>query len=76
MSRACSTNGKNRNAYRMLFGKSEGKRLLGRLRSRWMDNIKMDLRETGRGGMDWINLVQDTDKWKNLVSTVINLQVP
>jgi hypothetical protein len=54
--RACSTNGEKRNAYRMLVGKPEGKRPLGRPRHRWVDNIKMDLREIGWDGMDWIDL--------------------
>jgi hypothetical protein len=59
MARACSTNGKKRNAYRILVVKPEGKRSLGRLRRRWVDNIKMDLREIEWGGMDWIDLAQD-----------------
>jgi hypothetical protein len=54
MGRECSTDGEKRNAYRMLVGKPEGKRPLGRPRHRWMDNIKMDLREIGWDGMDWI----------------------
>jgi hypothetical protein len=53
-----------RNAYRILMGKPEGKRLLGRLRRRWVDNIKMDLREIGWDGMDWIELAEDRDKWR------------
>jgi hypothetical protein len=57
-------------------GKPEGKRPLGRHRRRWEDNIKMDLRETGWGGMDWIELAQDRDQWKALVNTVMNLRVP
>jgi hypothetical protein len=56
-------------------GKSEGKRPLGRTRRRWVDNIRMDLREIGWNGMDWINLAQDREKWKALVNTVMNLQV-
>jgi hypothetical protein len=56
MGRACSTNGTKKNAYRTLVGKLEGKRLLGRPRCRWVDNIKMDLIEIGWGGMDWIDL--------------------
>jgi hypothetical protein len=56
MDRACSTNGGKKNAYRKLVGKSEGKRPLGRPRRRWVDNIKIDLREIGEGGMDWIDL--------------------
>jgi hypothetical protein len=57
-------------------GKPEGKRPPGRPRHRWVDNIKMDLRETGWNGMDWINLAQDRDQWRALVNTVMNLQVP
>jgi hypothetical protein len=59
---ACSTNGEEGNVYRLLVGKPEGKRLLGRPRRRWVDDIKMDLEEIGRGGMDWIGLAQDRDK--------------
>jgi hypothetical protein len=59
MGRACSTNGKKMNVYRMLVGKPEGKRPLGRPRRRWVSNVKMDLREIGWGGMDWIDLAQD-----------------
>jgi hypothetical protein len=62
-----------RNAYRTLVGKPEGKRPLGRRRHRRMDNIKMNIREIGRGGMDWIDLAQDRDQWRALVNTVINL---
>jgi hypothetical protein len=65
-----------RNAYRILVGLPEGKRPLGRPRLRWMDNIKMDLREIGWNGMDWINLAQNTDQWRALVNTVINLRAP
>jgi hypothetical protein len=54
----------------------EGKRPLGRPRRRWVDNIKMDLRETGWDGMDWIDLAQDRDQWRALVNTVMNLPVP
>jgi hypothetical protein len=57
-------------------GKPEGKRPLGRQRRRWVDNIKMDLREIGWGGMDWIDLVQDGNQWGAVVSTVMNLRVP
>jgi hypothetical protein len=56
-------------------GKSEGKRLLGRPRHRWVDNIKIDLREIAWGGMDWIDLAQDRDKWRALVNTGMNLWV-
>jgi hypothetical protein len=68
--------GDKQHAYRILVGKPEGKRPLGRRRHRWEDNIKMDLREIGWGGMDWIDLSQDRDQWKALVNMVINLQVP
>jgi hypothetical protein len=60
--------GEKRNAYRILVGKPEGKRPLGRLRRRWEDNIRIDLREIGWGGMDWIYLAQDRDQWKALVT--------
>jgi hypothetical protein len=68
--------GEKRNAYRNLVGKSEGNKSLGRLRRRWEDNIKMDLREIRWGGMDWTDLVQDRDQWGAFVNTVMNLQVP
>ena len=58
------------------MGKPEGKRPLGRLRHRWENNIKMDLQEVGCGGMDWIELAQDRDRWRALVNVVMNLQVP
>jgi hypothetical protein len=61
--------------YRILVGKPEGKRPLGRPRRRWVDNIK-DLRETGWDGMDWTELAQDKDQWRALVNTVMNLRVP
>jgi hypothetical protein len=57
-------------------GKPEGKKLLVRTRCRWEDNINMELREMGWGGMDWIDLTQDRDQWRVLVNTVMNLQVP
>jgi hypothetical protein len=76
MGRECSTNGENRNAYRILVGKPEGKRPLGRPRRRWVDNITMDLREIGWDGVDWIDLAQDRDQWRALVSMVMNLRVP
>jgi hypothetical protein len=66
MGRACSTNGEKRNAYRILVGKPEGKRPLGRLRRRWEDNIKMDLRDIGYCVMDWIDLAQDRNHWRLL----------
>jgi hypothetical protein len=65
-----------RNAYRILVGKPERKRPLGIPRRRWVDNIKMDLRDIGLNGMDWIDLVQDRDQWRALVNTVMNLRVP
>jgi hypothetical protein len=68
--------GEKKNAYRILVGKPEGKRPLGRPRRRWMDNIIMDLRQVGRDGMDWIDLAQDRDQWRALVNTVMNLRVP
>ena len=67
--------GEGRGVHRVLVGKPEGKRSLGRPRRRWEDNIKMDLREVGRGG-DWKELAQDRDRWRALVNTVMNLRVP
>jgi hypothetical protein len=64
------------NAYRIVVGKSEEKRILGRPRRRWVINIKMDLREIQWSGMDWIDLADDTEQWWALVNTVMNLQVP
>jgi hypothetical protein len=57
-------------------GKPEGKRPLGRSRRRWVDNIKMDLKEIGWDGMGWIDLAEDRDRWRALVNTVMNLRVP
>jgi hypothetical protein len=57
-------------------GKQEGKGPLGRPKRRWEDNIRMDLREIGWGGIDWIDLAQDRDRWRALVNTVMNLRVP
>jgi hypothetical protein len=68
--------GEKRNAYRILVGKPEGKRPLGRLRCRWVDNISMDLGETGLDGVDWIVVAQDRDQWRAPVNTVMNLLVP
>ena len=68
--------GKRRGVYRVLEGKPEGKKPLGRPRRKWEDNIKMDLQEVGCVGMDWIELVQDRDRWRALVSVVMNLRVP
>jgi hypothetical protein len=67
--------GERRGVYRVLVGKPEGKRLLGRPRHRWKDSIMMDLREVGWGGMDWIYLAQDRYRWWALVNAVMNLQV-
>jgi hypothetical protein len=67
--------GERRNAYRILVGKPEG-RPLGRRRRRWVDNIKMDLREVGLDGMDWIDLAEDRDRWRAYVNAVMNLRVP
>jgi hypothetical protein len=68
--------GEKRNAYRILVGKPEGKTPLGRPRCRWVDNIKIDLREMGWGGLDWIDLAQDRNQWGALVNMVMNLRVP
>jgi hypothetical protein len=65
-----------RNAYRILVGKPEGKRPLGRPRCKWVDNIKGDLKEIGLYGMDWIALSQDRDQWRALMNTVMNIRVP
>jgi hypothetical protein len=67
--------GEGRNVYRVLVGKPEGKRTLGRLRRRWEDGIKVDLREIGWGGVEWIQLAQDRDRWRAVVSAVMNLRV-
>jgi len=68
--------GQGRGVYRVLVGKPEGKRPLGRPICRWEDDIKMDLQEVGGGCGDWMELVQDRDRWRALVSTVMNLRVP
>jgi hypothetical protein len=65
----------NKNAYRILVEKPEGKRLLGRPRRRWVDNIKMDLRVIGWDDMDWIDLARDRDRWRTLVNTAMNLRI-
>jgi hypothetical protein len=68
--------GEERGAYRVLVGRPDGRRPLGRPRRRWEDNIKMDLQEVGWGGMDWIDMAQDRDRWRALVSAVMNRRVP
>jgi hypothetical protein len=68
--------GKQRGAYGILVGKPGGKRPLGRLRHRWEDNIKMGLQEVGCGGVEWIELAQDRDRWRSLVNAVMTLRVP
>ena len=68
--------GEERGVYRVLVEKPEGKRPLGRSRRRWVDNIRMDLQEVGCGYVDWIELAQDRDRWRTLVSAVMNLRVP
>jgi hypothetical protein len=68
--------GERRGVYTILVGKPEGKRPLGRPRRRWEDNIKMVLQEVGSGGMDWIELAQDRDRWRALVNAVMNQRVP
>jgi hypothetical protein len=68
--------GEGRDAYRVLVGRPEGRRPLGRPRCRWEDNIKMDLQEVGWGGMDWIDMAQDRDRWQAVVNAVMNVRVP
>ena len=73
---ACGVYGWGEGVYRVLVGKPEGRRPLGRPRRRWADNIRMDLQEVGCGYMDWIWLAQDRDRWWTLVGAVMNLRVP
>jgi hypothetical protein len=68
--------GEKRNAYRLLVGKRERKRPLGRPRHRWVDNIRMDLGEVGWDDVDWIGLAKDRNRWRALVNSVLNLRVP
>jgi hypothetical protein len=68
--------GEMRNSYRISVGRHEGKKPLGRPRHRWKDNIRMDFKEIGWEGVDWMHLVQDRDQWRALVNTIMNLRVP
>jgi len=68
--------GEGRGVYRVLVGKPEGRRHLGRRRHKWEDNIRLDIREVGCGYVDWMELAQDRDRWRALVSAVMNLRVP
>jgi hypothetical protein len=68
--------GENRKAYRLLMGKPEGKRPLGRPRRRWVDNIRIDLGEVGWADVEWIGLAKNRNRWRALVSSVLNLRVP
>ena len=68
--------GEGRDVYRVLVGKPNGKRPLGRVRCRWEDNIKMDLQEVRCGGMDWIELAQERERWRALVNGIMNFRVP
>jgi len=76
MGGACRAYGERRGVYRVLVGKPEGKRPLERPRLRWEENIKMDLQEVGCGGMDWIYVAQDRDRWRARVNAVMNFRVP
>jgi hypothetical protein len=76
MGGACSSDGESRGVYMVLVGKPEGKRPLGITRRRWEDNIMMDLKKVGCESVDWIELAQDTDRWRTLVNAVMNLWVP
>jgi hypothetical protein len=73
---ACGTHGEGRRVYRVLVGRTEGKRPLGRPRRRWEDNIRMDLREIGIDEVNWIRLARNRVQWWNFVNTVMNLWVP
>jgi hypothetical protein len=73
---ACGAYGWREGVYRVLVGKPEGKRPLGRPKRRWVDNSRLDLHSVGRGYMGWIGLAQDRNRWRTLVSAVVNLRVP
>jgi hypothetical protein len=75
MGRACSTSGEEAECIRIVVGNPEGKRPLEKPRRRWLNNIKIDLREIGWDGMDWIDLAQDRDQWLALVNMAMNLRV-
>jgi hypothetical protein len=75
MGGSCSRNGEKRNAFRLLVGKQEEPRPLGRPIRRWVDNIKMDHAEVGWGGVDWVGLAEDRDKWRGHLNAVMNLRV-
>jgi hypothetical protein len=75
MGRACSAVGEERDLYRVLVGKPEGKRPMRRPRRRWEDSIRMDFQEVGCGGVDWIGLAQDRDRWRALVNAVMDFRV-
>jgi hypothetical protein len=68
--------GEKRNTFRLLVGKPEGKRPLGRPRRRWVDNIRIDLGEVGWGDLDWIGLAKDRNRWRALANSILNLRVP
>ena len=76
MGGACGTMEEGTDVHKILVGKPEGKRPLGRPRRRWEDNIKINLQEVGRGSGDWMVLAQDRDRWRAFVSTVMNFRVP